>query len=133
MHLVENNGKKAAFLREAVRVTGAPAEVHALRVGDFVENSPEPIDVVTARALAPLPELLAMAYPLLKRGSVGLFPKGQDVAVELTAAAKCWKIYASWTQSLTDGRSQIVVVRGLEPTVSPARSNRQRREVGRDE
>jgi 16S rRNA (guanine527-N7)-methyltransferase len=66
---------------------------------------------------------LAMAYPLLKRGTVGLFPKGQDVAVELTAAAKCWKIYASLTQSLTDGRSQIVVVRGLEPRVSPARSN----------
>ena len=81
VHLVESNGKKAAFLREAVRVTGAPAQVHAVRVGDFVENSPEPIDVVTARALAPLPEFLAMAYPLLKRGSVGLFPKGQDVAV----------------------------------------------------
>jgi len=133
VHLVENNGKKAAFLREAVRVTGAPAQVHALRVGDFVENSPEPIDVVTARALAPLPELLAMAYPLLKRGSVGLFPKGQDVAVELTAAAKCWKIYASWTQSLTDGRSQIIVVRGLEPRVSPARSNQPKKGSRRDE
>ncbi len=75
VHLVESNGKKAAFLREAVRVTGAPAEVHAVRVGDFVDNSPEPIDVVTARALAPLPELLTMAYPLLKRGPSACFPR----------------------------------------------------------
>ena len=128
VHLVESNGKKAAFLREAVRATGAPAEVHALRVADFVENSTEPIDVVTARALAPLPELLAMAYPLLKRGTVGLFPKGQDVAVELTAAAKCWKIQSSLTQSLTDARGQIVVVRGLEKRVLPARSEPRKKE-----
>ena len=110
MHLVESNSKKAAFLREAVRVTGAPAEVHTGRVGDFVDNSPEPMDVVTARALAPLPELLTMAYPLLKRGTVGVFPKGQDVGFELTEAAKCWNIQFRLSQSLTDARGQIVVV-----------------------
>jgi 16S rRNA (guanine527-N7)-methyltransferase len=113
MHLVESNGKKVAFLREALRVTGAPAEVHAVRVGDFVDNSLEPIDVVTARALAPLPELLTMAYPLLKRGTVGVFPKGQNVGFELTEAAKCWNIQFRLSQSLTDARGQIVVVRGL--------------------
>jgi 16S rRNA (guanine527-N7)-methyltransferase len=113
VHLVESNGKKVAFLREALRVTGAPAEVHAVRVGDFVDNSLEPIDVVTARALAPLPELLTMAYPLLKRGTVGVFPKGQNVGFELTEAAKCWNIQFRLSQSLTDARGQIVVVRGL--------------------
>ncbi len=122
VHLIETNGKKTAFLREAARVTGAPAEIHAVRAEDFVNNSPEPIDVVAARALASLPKLLAMAYPLLKRGTVGLFPKGQDVAVELTAAAKCWKIQSTLTQSLTDARGQIVVVRSLEPRVLPTRS-----------
>jgi 16S rRNA (guanine527-N7)-methyltransferase len=126
VHLVENNSKRAAFLREAVRVTDAPAKVHALKLGDFVKNSPEPIDVVTARALAPLPKLLAMAYPLLKKGAVGLFPKGQDVAAELTAAAKCWKVQLSLIQSLTNARGQIVVVRGLEPRVSSARSNQKK-------
>ncbi len=122
VHLIESNGKKAAFLREAVRVTGAPAQIHTVRVLDFVENTVEPIDVVTARALAPLPELLPMAYPLLKRGSLGVFPKGQDVGFELTEAAKCWNIQFELSQSLTDARGRIVVVRGLEPKTVPARN-----------
>ncbi len=92
VHLVESIGKKATFLREAVAVTGAPAIVHAERIAEFAKHAPAAIDVVTARALAPLPKLLDEAYPLLKRGVTGLFPKGQDVAVELTAAAKYWNI-----------------------------------------
>jgi 16S rRNA (guanine527-N7)-methyltransferase len=116
VHLVESIGKKATFLRDAVRVTGAPATVHAMRIEDFVDNSPESLDVVAARALARLPELLAMAYPLLKRGALGLFPKGQDVEVELTEAAKYWKIQSSLSQSRTDSKGQIVMVRGIEPT-----------------
>jgi 16S rRNA (guanine527-N7)-methyltransferase len=115
VHLVESIGKKATFLREAVRVTGAPATVHATRIEDFVDKRPESLDVVTARALAPLPELLGIAYPLLKRGALGLFPKGQDVAVELTEAAKCWKIQSSLIESRTDSKGRIVMVRGLEP------------------
>ena len=115
VHLVESIGKKATFLREAVRVTGAPAIVHAMRVEDFVDKAPESIDVVTARALAPLPKLLALAYPLLKKGALGLFPKGQDVASELTDAAKCWKIQLDLIKSRTDQQAQIVVVRRLEP------------------
>jgi 16S rRNA (guanine527-N7)-methyltransferase len=115
VHLVESIGKKAKFLREAVQVTGAPAIVHASRIEDFVDNAPESIDVVTARALAPLPKLLPLAYPLLKRGALGLFLKGQDVASELTDAAKYWKIQFDLVGSRTDPRAQILVVRGLEP------------------
>ena len=115
MHLVESTGKKATFLREAVRATGAPAIVHSERIEHFVDKSGESFDVVTARALAPLSELLGMAYPLLKSGALGLFPKGQDVAVELTAAAKYWKIQSSLIQSRTDSKGQIVMVRGIEP------------------
>jgi len=125
VHLVESNAKKAAFLREAVRATDAPAIVHAARIEDFVENAPETLDVVTARALAPLPELLAMAYPLLKRGALGLFPKGQDVGSELTEAAKCWKIQYSLSQSRTDAKGQIVVVRGPERTTQKPASKAQ--------
>ncbi len=99
VHLVESNVKKAAFLREAVRATGAPAVVHPVKIVDFVENVGESIEVVTARALAPLADLLAAAYPLLKRGSVGLFPKGQDVDAELTEAAKCWKLQGNLAPS----------------------------------
>ena len=115
VHLVESNNKKAAFLREAARATGAPAVVHALRVADFVNKAPKDIEVVTARALAPLPELLEAAYPLLKTGAVGLFPKGQGAATELTEAAKCWSIQQTLAASRTDPKARIIVVRGLEP------------------
>ncbi len=115
VHLVESNAKKAAFLREAARATGAPAVVHGMRIEDFVKSAPESVDVVTARALAPLAELLAAAYPLLKKGTCGLFPKGQDVAHELTEATKCWKIQASLAPSRTDPKARIVVVRDVEP------------------
>ena len=56
VHLVESNTKKIAFLREAARATDAPVVVHALRIADFVKKAPAGIEVVTARALAPLPD-----------------------------------------------------------------------------
>ena len=115
VHVVESIGKKATFLRAAVQVTGAPAVVHAMRIEDFVDTAPESVDVVTARALAPLPKLLPLAYPLLKKGALGLFPKGQDVASELTEAAKYWKIQSELIGSCTDRRAQIIVVKGLAP------------------
>ena len=115
VHLIESNKKKAAFLREAVRVTGAPAVVHAERVADFGRTFRGDLDVVTARALAPLPELLSIAYPLLKRGAQGLFPKGQDVEAELTQATKCWSIQASLVPSRTDPKSRVVVIREAKP------------------
>jgi 16S rRNA (guanine527-N7)-methyltransferase len=115
VHLIESNKKKAAFLREAVRVTGAPAVVHAERVADFAEGFRGELDAVTARALAPLPDLLSIAYPLLKRGAQGLFPKGQDVEAELTQATKCWSIQASLVPSRTDPKSRVVVIREAKP------------------
>jgi 16S rRNA (guanine527-N7)-methyltransferase len=115
VHLIESNKKKAAFLREAVRVTGAPAIVHAERVADFAGGFRGELDAVTARALAPLPELLSIAYPLLKRGAQALFPKGQDVEAELTQATKCWSIQASLVPSRTDPKSRVVVIREPRP------------------
>ena len=113
--LIESNQKKAAFLREAVRATGAPAIVHAERVADFARNFRGKLDAITARALAPLPELLSIAYPLLKNGAIGVFPKGQDVEAELTQATKCWSIQASLVPSRTDPKSRIVVIREAKP------------------
>jgi 16S rRNA (guanine527-N7)-methyltransferase len=117
VHLIESIGKKATFLREAAKATGASVQVHAMRIADFAKRAPKHIDIVTARALAPLPKLLGEAYPLLKRGARGLFPKGQDVAAELTEAAKCWNIEATLVQSRTDPRSRIVVVENAEPRI----------------
>ena len=115
VHLVESNQKKASFLREAVQATGAPAVVHAVRIDAFIKSTPDRMDIVTARALAPLPKLLDITYPLLKRGAVGLFPKGQDVGTELTEAAKYWNIDAALVPSRTDPRGRIIVLRGLTP------------------
>jgi 16S rRNA (guanine527-N7)-methyltransferase len=119
VHLVESTQKKAAFLREAVQATGAPAVVHAERIADFVKHAPQRIDIVTARALAPLPKLLDAAYPLLKTPARGLFPKGQDVAIELTEAAKCWTIQATLAPSRTDPLSRIIVLDAIEPRAQP--------------
>jgi 16S rRNA (guanine527-N7)-methyltransferase len=122
VHLVESNGKKAAFLREAARITNAPAIIHPVRIEDFVHKFSESPQIVTARALAPLEQLLTTAYPLLKRGALGLFPKGQNVDAELTAATKYWKIQATLEPSVTEQKARIVVVRKLEPALDPRRA-----------
>jgi 16S rRNA (guanine527-N7)-methyltransferase len=119
VHLVESVGKKANFLREAVRVTGVPAHVHQERVEKFGESCAETVHVVTARALSPLKTLCDQAFPLIARGALGLFPKGQDVDAELTEAAKYWSIEASIVPSVTSPAGAIVIVRGLKPLRSP--------------
>jgi 16S rRNA (guanine527-N7)-methyltransferase len=113
IHLIESNAKKAAFLREAVRVTGVPATIHQERAEKFGESCTETVHAVTARALAPLKTLCDQAFPLIARGAVGLFPKGQDVDAELTEAAKYWSIEASKVPSKTSPEGCIVVIRGL--------------------
>ena len=121
VHLVESNRKKAAFLREAVRATNTPGIVHAVRIADFIESVREPVEIVTARALAPLADLLAAAYPLLERGAEAIFPKGQDVGAELTEAAKCWNIRATLTPSRTDPKARIVIIKSIQSTIQPLR------------
>lgn len=121
IHLVESSTKKAAFLREAITATGAPAVVHATRVADFVRAAPSGIEAVSARAFAPLTELCTAAYPLLIKGAVGVFPKGQAVEAELTEATKCWKIQVTLAESRTDPQARIVVVRGLKPVAAASR------------
>jgi 16S rRNA (guanine527-N7)-methyltransferase len=111
IHLVESNAKKSAFLREAARVLAVPALVHGTRITDFTAGLDESVDVVTARALAPLDTVLTYAAPLLKTGARGLFLKGRDVEVELTEAAKYWILDAGLVPSKTSAHGRIVVVR----------------------
>jgi 16S rRNA (guanine527-N7)-methyltransferase len=113
VHLIESVGKKTAFLREAVRVTGVNATVHQVRAENFAKSCAEPVDVVTARAVASLKTLCDQALPLIAKGAIGLFPKGQDVDAELTEAAKYWTIKGSKVPSVTSPDGQIVVVQGL--------------------
>jgi 16S rRNA (guanine527-N7)-methyltransferase len=84
-------------------------------VENYGERSGDNIEVVSARALAPLKTLCDQAFPLIARGAIGLFPKGQDVDAELTEAAKYWSIEADKVPSKTSPEGFIVVVRGLEP------------------
>src|ERR1700722_5537891 len=96
--LVEADQRKAAFLREAARQTGAPVRVHPVRI-EAAAIAPAPL--VTARALAPLPKLLALAAPLLAPGGTCLFPKGANVQAELTEAAPQWHMRVQTIPSRT--------------------------------
>jgi 16S rRNA (guanine527-N7)-methyltransferase len=109
MHLVESDTRKAAFLREAARVTGAPAKVHAERIESAAKRLGK-VDVVTARALAPLPRLIELAAPLLEQGAKGIFLKTQYVGEELTDTPKSWSINSTVLPSRTDSRGRIVVI-----------------------
>ena len=68
VHLVERNAKKAAFLREALRVTNSPGTVHLADIGDSVDRIAGTVDCVTARAVAPLHQLIGFAEPLVQTG-----------------------------------------------------------------
>jgi 16S rRNA (guanine527-N7)-methyltransferase len=108
VHLIERNARKAAFLREALRVTSASGLVHPAGIEDTVDSIPGPIDCVTARALAPLHQLLGFAEPVVRRGARALFLKGQDVEAELTEATKYWNIVPRLHPSLTSRQGWIV-------------------------
>jgi 16S rRNA (guanine527-N7)-methyltransferase len=115
VHLVESIRKKCAFLNEAARATRAPAVVHCERIEDFARTFRGALDVVTARALAPMPILLDYVRPFLKTGAKALLLKGQDVDAELTEASKYWIIRAELVASKTSASSKIAVIRSVEP------------------
>jgi 16S rRNA (guanine527-N7)-methyltransferase len=114
VHLIERNAKKAAFLREALRVTSAHGTVHLADIGDSVDRITGPVDCVTARALAPLHQLIGFAAPLVGKGAKALFLKGQDVEVELTEATKYWNIKPHLHSSRTGGHGWIVELDHIE-------------------
>jgi 16S rRNA (guanine527-N7)-methyltransferase len=114
VHLIESIGKKAAFLRDAVREISVPATIHHGRIEDVAPRLAGEIDIVTARALAPLNELLTMIIPFLERGAQALLLKGQDIDAELTQAAKYWSIEYTAVPSQTSPTGRIMIVRRLE-------------------
>jgi 16S rRNA (guanine527-N7)-methyltransferase len=114
VHLIERNGKKAAFLREAIRVTSSPGIVHPADIGETVERFGGRIDCVTARALAPLHQLIGFAEPLVSKGAKALFLKGQDVEAELTEATKYWNIEPRLHSSRSGGQGWIVELDRIE-------------------
>jgi 16S rRNA (guanine527-N7)-methyltransferase len=116
VHLVEATQKKCRFLEEVAGATGTPVEVHWARSEDLVELQ---ADVVTARALAPLPKLLNLAFPFFKATSTGLFLKGRSLDAELTEACESWKLQAERLPSRSDPSGSILRVTGLSPWRKP--------------
>ena len=110
--LHEATTKKCAFLQAAADRMGIKVTVRNARLEDL---PPQPFDVVTARALAPLPQLLTYAYPFTAPDSVCLFLKGQNVGSELTEAHKYWNMRVSQVPSQTEPSAAIVTVRDLGP------------------
>ena len=110
VHLVESDKRKAAFLRTVSRETGAPASVHAERIEGFIARHSAPVDAVSARALAPLPQLVAWSEKFLLAGAVGVFPKGQRVEAELTALQRDHRFRVASRPSRTRDDSSLVIV-----------------------
>ena len=105
VELVEADSRKCAFLREAARITEAPVTLRPCRIETV---SPQPVDVVTARACAPLDRLLGLAEPVLGPDSECLFLKGERVGEELTLARKRWTMTPSLHQSRSDPRGVVL-------------------------
>ena len=114
VHLVESNSRKCAFLRHVVRLAGAPATIHEARLEAVIPGFVGRADVVSARALAALPLLLEWTEPLLKAGTIGLFPKGRDAEIELTEARKRWTFAADILPSRTDSEARILRITSIE-------------------
>ncbi len=101
VHLVESNVRKCAFLRTVIRATDAPATVHEGRVEAVLRDWGVPVDRISARALAALPELLATAEPLMARGVPAAFHKGEDFRREVAEASQ------SFAFDLVEHRSRV--------------------------
>jgi 16S rRNA (guanine527-N7)-methyltransferase len=117
VELVEADSRKAAFLREAARVAGTGVTIRPCRIQAVL---PHPVDVVTARACAPLDRLLDLAAPFLAPDTVCLFPKGERFNEELTLARKAWTMNVSVEQSLSDRRGVVLRLQQVAREPHPA-------------
>jgi 16S rRNA (guanine527-N7)-methyltransferase len=111
VHCIESDQRKCAFLREAVRATGAAATIHPLRVEAIDPSSLGPVDAVAARAFAPLPLTLKLARPWIERGAVGVFPRGESARDQLAALPEASAYAIEVLPSLIDPKAAILRIR----------------------
>lgn len=115
VHMVESNARKCAFAREVVRETGCSVEIHHSRIERLHHDARlAGVDIVSARALAPLDKLLGLAAPFFAPGTVGIFPKGKNAEQERADSARKWSCAMTLHPSLTDAEAAIVLVNGLQ-------------------
>jgi 16S rRNA (guanine527-N7)-methyltransferase len=107
-HLIESDLRKAAFLREVSRETGARVVVHARRSELALDELD--LDIVTSRAMASLQTLFHLSQAHVEKGAVALFLKGRDIVSELTdAAIPCSFRVESWPDRLRDGGNVVSI------------------------
>jgi 16S rRNA (guanine527-N7)-methyltransferase len=115
MTLIESDTRKAAFLGEVARQTGVAVDIYPERIESAATQAKvESVDVITARALAPMPRLMDLAAAYFSTETVGLFPKGRDADAEVTEARRSWSFEGVEHPSLTDPDGRIVEVRALK-------------------
>ncbi len=114
LDLVESDSRKAAFLREANRLMGTHGRVENRRIEEMAETGASGYDIITARALAPLPKLLEMSNNLLKTGGKLLFLKGKGADAELTESEKAWKMRVTKMPSASDSEGVILLIEDLK-------------------
>lgn len=108
--LVESDARKSAFLRTVIRETGAPATV----VTERIEGIPAlNADVLSARALAELSDLLGYCAQHLSRDGVALFPKGVQWEKELAQAQTQWRFDHEVAKSRTENGPVILKISGV--------------------
>jgi 16S rRNA (guanine527-N7)-methyltransferase len=108
---LESDQRKCAFLREVARATGAPAEIHARRIESIDPNSLAPVDAVTARAFAPLPQLLEFAKVWIAQGAIGVFPRGRSAEAQLETLPVAPNLAIESVASKLDPEAAILRVR----------------------
>jgi 16S rRNA (guanine527-N7)-methyltransferase len=109
-HLIESDKRKYAFLKNVSRETFLPITIYNERIEDIVDDLGE-IDIVSARALAPMTQLIDFTLPLLEKGAIGLFLKGQDIVAELTPLTINSRLKIDLIQSQTSKDGRIAEVR----------------------
>ena len=109
VHLVESDNRKCAFLREVARAVEAPAIVHHMRI-EACYAAVGKVDIVSARALAPMETLRDLAAPFIAGGARCLFLKGQDVERELTELTTSSRMAIELIASRTDPSGRVAVV-----------------------
>jgi len=112
--LVESDGRKAAFLRQAIFTTSVPATVHQERVEALTSTWKTPADIVTARALAPLARLLEYTAPVVAHGVRAAFPKGREYQREIDEASKSWDFDLVKHKSKVEDDAVILEITRLE-------------------
>ena len=120
VHLVESDRKKAAFLGVVAADLGLSARVHHARI-ETVSSAMPPelakIDVITARALAPLPDLLRLLQPFANSSTIALLHKGRNWQQELTASEQYWKLIHKAHISDTDANARLLEISALAPNL----------------